>query len=141
MREERLGGRQINSQGTGGRMKWYVCGLDMVTLRLFQQEKISRVAVGGYNFVYKTTGKSLIREPLPVYLSSAVSVLGCDTWVALQLWHTGSAVAPWNVGSQFPDLGVKPVSPALEGRFLANGPPEKSQEPLTFQVLYFELLP
>ena len=30
--------------------------------------------------------------------------LSCGTW-ALQLWHVGS-VAPWHVGSQFPDQGL-----------------------------------
>ena len=30
------------------------------------------------------------------------------------------------MGSWFPDQGIEPVSPVLEGRFLATGPPGKS---------------
>ena len=31
-------------------------------------------------------------------------------------------------GTLVPQPGVKPVSPALQGRFLTTGPPEKSQQ-------------
>ena len=34
----------------------------------------------------------------------------------------------WGVGSQFPNPGIKPVSPALELRVLTTGQPGQSQE-------------
>ena len=42
------------------------------------------------------------------------------------LWHMG-LVAPWHVGS--PRQGIKPVSPALQGRFLTTRPPGKPKTP------------
>ena len=42
----------------------------------------------------------------------------------LELWHEGSLVAPWDMGSQ---PGIKPPFPALEGGFLTSSPPGKSQ--------------
>ena len=34
----------------------------------------------------------------------------------------------WDAGSQFPNPGIKPVSPALELRVLTTGLPGKSEE-------------
>ena len=53
---------------------------------------------------------------------------------SLLLWHMGSVVVvhglscPVACGILVPGSGIKPVSPALEGRFLITGPPVKSQE-------------
>ena len=38
-----------------------------------------------------------------------------------------------------PGPGIKPSSPALEGEFLATGPPGKSQKPLLKDTLYLQI--
>ena len=40
-----------------------------------------------------------------------------------------------------PELGIKPVAPALAGRFLATGPPGKSLTHLLIHELLSSLLP
>ena len=58
------------------------------------------------------------------------------TWalvvVAPGLWRAGSAVVAHGLSFSaargiFPDWGIEPMSPALAGRFLTTGPPEKPQ--------------
>ena len=45
---------------------------------------------------------------------------------SLYFWCVGSTDAPGHVGILLPWPGIKPTSPALEGRFLTTGPPGKS---------------
>ena len=65
-----------------------------------------------------------------IYL--AVSGLSCGMQ-NLSLWCSGSAVeaqrliCPTTCGILVPQSGIKPESPALEGRFLTTGPSRKSQ--------------
>ena len=59
----------------------------------------------------------------------------------LPRWHTGSVVmtprlgCPTASGISVPQSGIKPTSPAMEGRFLTTGPPEKSLSHFSYHVL------
>ena len=60
----------------------------------------------------------------------------CGAWAAE---NAGSVVVahglscPGACGNLVPRPGIKPVSPALEGGFLPNGPPGKAQEGICFK--------
>ena len=72
----------------------------------------------------------------------AESALSCGIW-DLPLPHAGSLDATWLLwlwrmqgfscsvayGVLVPQPGIKPVSPALQGRFFTTGPPGKSPSP------------
>ena len=53
--------------------------------------------------------------------------LSLQRTASLYFWCVGSTDAPGHVGILLPWPGVKPTSPALEGRFLTTGPPGKSR--------------
>ena len=54
----------------------------------------------------------------------------CDTWT-LRLWLSGTAVVACELSCPsacrilVPQTGIKPLFPALQGRFLTTGPPGK----------------
>ena len=50
----------------------------------------------------------------------------CGAGLSLSFQQVG-LVAPWHLESYFSDQGLNPSLPELEGRFLATGPPGKSQ--------------
>ena len=69
-----------------------------------------------------------------------VCVCGC---AGSLLWHmrfslvaAGSLCCPMGCGILVPQLGVKPMSPALEDRFLTTGPPGKSPRLTAILVLF-----
>ena len=86
--------------------------------------------LGRLSLVAVIRGHSLLPSAgfsLPLLLLWSTGFSGSSTW-AQKLWHTGSVV-PRRVG--FPGPEIKPVSPALAGRFLTTGPPGKPHaEPL-----------
>ena len=73
-----------------------------------------------------------------MWLSSSSSSTLCQ---GLPRWHTGSVVmtprlgCPTASGISVPQSGIKPTSPAMEGRFLTTGPPEKSLSHFSYRVL------
>ena len=66
-----------------------------------------------------------------IYL--AVSGPRCNMWDP-HWWHT-DLVSPWFVGSQLPDQGLNPHSPALEGGLLTTGPLGKSLSSISAGLL------
>ena len=58
-------------------------------------------------------------------------------YTEFSLWHVASLVEPRACGILVPLPGIKPTCPALEGRFLSTGPPEKSCVLILFFFLMF----
>ena len=60
------------------------------------------------------------------------TILHCGTWT-LKLWLSGSVVVTCELSRAsacrilVPQTGIKPMFPALQGRFLTTGPPGKFQ--------------
>ena len=85
-------------------------------LRCFTQRNSLVAASGGYS--------------LPVVLGLLIAVVSFVTQHGLQL-H-GSVVGVYGLSClgmwDLPGPGIKPMSPALAGRFLTTGPPGKSLE-------------
>ena len=68
-------------------------------------------------------GDSLVAvHRLPLAVASLVSEHGSRAW-RLQWWWPTGLVALGHIGSSGP--GIKPVSPALAGRFSTSGPTGK----------------
>ena len=70
-----------------------------------------------------------------IYLSGCIG-LSCSTW-DLSFWHTGSGAVtlrfsscPAACGILVPWPGIETVFPAIQGRFLTTGSPEKSPHSL-----------
>ena len=62
----------------------------------------------------------------------AQELSGCSSWAPAHRLHGCGPRALLQLGMwNLPRLGIKPMSPALAGRFLTTGPPEKS--PLIFK--------
>ena len=55
-------------------------------------------------------------------LSCSIHYLHCGTWLPE---CKSSVVTPMECGILVPQPGIRPASPALEGRFLTSGPPGK----------------
>ena len=58
-------------------------------------------------------------------LSCSMGYLRCGTW-ALQLWFEGLVARGIACGILVSQVGIEPMSPALQGGFLTPGPPGKS---------------
>ena len=97
-------------------------------------QKPRMLAVGGNKWV-QDSGLSLCRPEASIYkgLASALSAsvvehgLLSSSGTQAQQLQCGGFVAPAACGILVPQLGIKPVSPALEGGLLTTEPPAKFQ--------------
>lgn len=63
-----------------------------------------------------------------IYLFLVVLVLSCSSWASLYSCGMCGLSRPVVCGILFPQIGIKPASPELQGRFLATRPAGKSHE-------------
>ena len=103
-----------------------------------------------YSFIYGCAGALLLRAGfLLLWRVGILFVVVCGFFilVASLLPNTGSRCSCWGTQVQLPHVmwnlprpGNEPVSPALAGRFLTTGPPERSPSVCSCSVLCARLV-